>query len=98
MTNGNDFAFNDTATRLEQISKENGIIASNPPLTKREHFAAMAMQGHLSNSAESDISASYVRKELGIEDYDFKMHHPMYVAQLAVRYADALIDELNKTK
>jgi hypothetical protein len=44
MTNGNDFAFNDSATRLQAATPE-GIEAHNPPLTKREYFAAMAMQG-----------------------------------------------------
>ena len=47
-------------------------------LTKREYFAAMAMQGILSNSSG---------------DYDFGG-----AATDAVRYADALLTELEKTQ
>lgn len=56
MTHGNDFAFNDTATRLKETSPEK-IRADNPPLTKREYFAAMAMQGLVSKAAcDSDAT------------------------------------------
>lgn len=44
MTKGFDFAFNDTATRLQSVNDDD-IKAEHPPLTKREYFAAMAMQG-----------------------------------------------------
>lgn len=39
-TDANDYAY-----------PSNGIITGGPPLTKRELFAAMAMQGYLSNSS-----------------------------------------------
>lgn len=48
-------------------------------ITKREHFAGLAMQGLLSNSSQTDTT-------------DFE-----WVAKHAVGYADALIEELNKT-
>lgn len=47
-------------------------------LTKREYFAAMAMQGYLA-SVPSDT-----------------IERPEYAASHAVKYADALINELNK--
>jgi len=53
-----------------------------PGLTKREHFAAMAMQGILSNP----------RWE-GKDDY-----LAYQVASSAVRYADALLAELERAK
>jgi hypothetical protein len=49
-------------------------------LTKREHFAAMAMQGQLSNPA--------ILERHGLEAKD--------VAKTAVDFADALIAALNK--
>jgi hypothetical protein len=55
MTNGSDFAFNDSATRLQAATPE-GIEAHNPPLTKREYFAAMALQGILVNNSKSYTS------------------------------------------
>jgi hypothetical protein len=57
------------------ISDEGYII--NAGLTKREYFAAMAMQGLLSDYESESI-----------EDY----------SKYAVQLADALIEELSKTK
>ena len=55
---------------------EYGIDAPQERLTKREYFAAMAMQGLLAN--DSGLITSKARD--------------------AVKAADALIEELNKTK
>lgn len=57
-------------------------------LTKREHFAAMAMQGILANSLiyEAMIPAS---KHYGVSS-------SQGTAEFAVTVADALIAELNK--
>ena len=49
-------------------------------LTKREYFAAMALQGYLASVPTDTIE------------------RPEYAASHAVKYADALIDELNKEK
>jgi hypothetical protein len=57
------------------ISDEGYII--NAGLTKREYFAAMALQGLLSDYESESI-----------EDY----------SKYAVQLADALIEELSKTK
>lgn len=67
----------------------NAIVIDNPStgpdinygLTIREHFAAMAMQGMLSNDWQG-----YAKRE---EECDA-------MARCAVNYADALIAELNK--
>ena len=53
-------------------------------LTKREHFAAIALQGlitsHYSSETDPDVPEASDRE----------------IAQLAVQQADALIDELNR--
>lgn len=68
-------------------------------LTKREYFASMAMQGIL-NGGESIIPSrvSECENALGLEpgSYKYEKHYPALVALSARRYADALIDELNK--
>ena len=56
---------------------EYGIDAPQEGLTKREYFAAMAMQGLLTKFGN---------------DYELQ------IAKDAIYWADALIDELNKTK
>ena len=50
-------------------------------LTKREYFAAMAMQGVLSNSA--------------ILDY-LKDSNTLYLSERAVKIADEILDQLEK--
>ena len=47
-------------------------------LSKREYFAALAMQGLISNAPEGNL------------------HNYAHGAPLAVAWADALIEELNK--
>ncbi len=67
-------------------------------LTKREYFAAMAMQGILSNSAESSVSTSFVLQELGLPKetkYVYEEHYTAYVAKVSCAFADALIKQLN---
>lgn len=78
-TNGNDFAFNTSATIIRQTRPE-GITASNPPLTKREYFASVALQGILS-SRELQIT---------LNKYRIKW------AAFSIEMADELIEELNK--
>ena len=70
---------NDPGSDFETMSYSEPIHRG---LTKREHFAAMAMQGILSNP----------RWE-GKDDY-----LAYQVASSAVRYADALLAELERAK
>ena len=65
--------------------------------TRREYFAAKAMQGILSRS-RGTATLGEVLKTLGLPEeteYDFKTHHPKYVAKIAVLYANALLEELS---
>jgi hypothetical protein len=82
MTNGNDGAFPSmTSYRLKAGESEREKTETIGGLTKREYFAAMAMQGLLSNAeAVTEISKA-----------DFGP-----LQQYAVRFADALIDALNQ--
>ena len=78
MTNENDAAFGAT------VRYQDGIDAQLPGLTKREYFAAVAMQGLLAVD------------ELVIYTPPATVHREI-VACNAVSYADELIAELNKT-
>ena len=51
-------------------------------LTKREHFASMAMQGYLTNNDKG----TYITMDDAIK----------FMAELSVKQADALINALNK--
>ena len=79
-TNPNDQAF------ARPYSRENDgdHCFDQPGLTKREYFAAMAMQGLLANAEQW--------KYMGTQSLDFKNE----IRGLAVEFADALIAELNK--
>jgi hypothetical protein len=55
-----------------------------PGLTKREYFAALAMQAQISSDNNKMLSA---------EEW---MQEPKRISSWAVMYADALIEELNK--
>lgn len=64
-----------------------GYITSNyfnAGLSKREYFAAMAMQGYLANSFNHEM----------IQPVSTATH--AQIAELSVGAADALIEELNK--
>lgn len=67
-------------TELRRYGSEYQFVTEDfyPGLTKREYFAAMAMQGCIINSPIGQISNSH------------------YGCQLAIKWADNLIDELNK--
>ena len=57
-------------------------------LTKREYFAAMAMQGMVANPAIMEaLTSSQLIKGNGAER----------VAEVSVQYADALLNELSKS-
>jgi hypothetical protein len=60
----------------------------NPPLTKREYFAAMFMAGTIANPEGMAYLSSAHGSDL---DTPFKR-----IASKSVKLADALIEELNK--
>jgi hypothetical protein len=55
-----------------------------PSLTKREYFAAMAMQGSLSANPVYNFDSNLTTQQL--------------VAMVSVSFADALLEELERTK
>lgn len=80
MTNGNDPAGSITAELLDRCGEVN---FSPFGLTKREKFAAMAMQGFLSNPKISEDPKSGEKLRQGL-------------ASASILCADALIEALNK--
>lgn len=83
-TNGSDLAF-DGQMILKQISKDSTEthISQAQGLTKREYFAAMAMQGSI--CANDHCNPDWITEETAISH-----------ARKAVMLADALIKELNQ--
>ncbi len=75
--------------------KEGIYLVHKEGLTKKEHFAAMAMQGILSNSTFTDNAKRMCAdKGIAITDDAIEIIEPF--AKLAVDCADAIIKELNK--
>lgn len=86
-TNPNDPihpSVDETTTRLIGNNDSVTEFMGANGLTKREYFAAMAMQGMLSNSYNDGAS-----QPLSTASHD-------QIAQMAVSIADALIAEMNK--
>ncbi len=72
MTDGNDFVF------VHDTRPQGGSV----PLTKREYYTGLAMQGQLANSyyaKQSDLTPGRIAG----------------IAQISVKLADAIIKELN---
>jgi len=70
-------------------------------LTKREYLAAKAMQGFISDPSMSDFTPTHIKETIGVdneEKYNYMVHYPKYIALLAVAFADALIEQLNKSE
>ena len=74
-TNPNEPAF----SKPSFYHPDGGLVSPNTGLTKREYFAAMALQGIIANKDGLDIKIERI-------------------VESAVDIADALIEELNKTK
>lgn len=92
MTDPNDLAFPIMGNSGEKNSygecKIPPTVGANG-LTKREYFAALAMQGMLGNSRivnDDEDDGSNARDEIQQE----------WIAQASLELADALIDELSK--
>jgi len=73
---------NDPINVIDGMYASDAIQSDNTGLTKREHFAAMAMQGLLSG------------RRAGI--YEFKRELELKIAELSVNIADDLIKALNR--
>lgn len=84
MTNGND------PINGQVVTDNNGIFVGHAGgLTKREYFAAMAMQGLLAHGETVPHRVIPHGKFQGLRELDLDVH-------TAVEYADALIAALNK--
>lgn len=79
-TNPND----PTQSFPKGINLQGKILVDGIGLTKREYFAAMALQGYLANSFNHEM----------IQPVSTATH--AQIAELSVGAADALIKELNK--
>lgn len=84
MTNANDLAYPVPDTVAKLIHEGYYFNDQYLGLTKREYFAAMAMQGLLANYAANGMYGNYVE-------------YPM-VEKAAVSQADALIKALNESE
>lgn len=63
-------------------------------LTKREHIAAMAMQGLLAGGADKSYMSSLTKEEIANHDWD----SGAAISLLSVSYANALLNTLEETK
>lgn len=79
-----------------------GIGGLNPfGLTKREHFASLAMQGMLADPSQFDVPINFIMDYIGVPRsviYSPEVHYPKYLAKRSVQYADALLAELDGTQ
>lgn len=92
--NGNDNAFPKiTYINLDLSHTNFGNVSSENGLTKRELFAAMAMQGWLANFSDGHVQQIITMARTGE-----KKTHAQICAEESVACADALIDELSKGK
>jgi hypothetical protein len=76
---------NDPITLLHSASEKDMLFQG---LTKREYFAAMALQGLCANPILKDV----INKVKSAKEFD------SYTANTAVSLADALINALNEIK
>lgn len=87
MTNGNDGAFGKKERMGSAYMGDITVRTYGDGLTKREYFAAMAMQGFLANSVIA-ASLAEMHRAGGDPKDDY--------AKLSIKMADALIAALNK--
>jgi hypothetical protein len=87
MTKGNDPAFSPQNPKKIGWIDASGVLNTEyrdvPGLTKREYFAALAMQGWLAMCGGGNNE---------------ELPSPQFVADRSVELADALIESLNKTQ
>tara|TARA_R110000868_G_scaffold125265_3_gene331030 strand:- start:8347 stop:8601 length:255 start_codon:yes stop_codon:yes gene_type:complete len=84
MTNNADMPARPTPY-MDMVNMSGELYCDNTGLTKRETFAAMAMQAMISSRYYSDFCGKYDDKEVGI-------------AISAIDHADALLAQLEQSK
>lgn len=79
-------------TEPSDLVDYNPIAQQATGLTKREHFASMAMQGILAGlHGSKEVMKAFSKK------CDEEKEEPVdYIANMSIEYADALIQALNK--
>lgn len=94
MTNGNDSAF---VAVTADIGKEGEVtgLQTTQPLTKREYFAAMAMQALIANPERYKYVTQRMDTPTKPWSHEDATRHN---AEKAVYFADALIEALNQEK
>lgn len=97
MTNPNDSIHGDTSV-IDRDGNRCGRIPSVGGLTKREHFAGLAMPSIIAAGDNYGCGLKEAARRLGITEaeYNGDVHFPIIAAMDAVIAADALIAELNK--
>ena len=63
-------------------------------LTKREYVATKLMNG-IMRDGETTIKSICQYLEIEEKDYNYKIHYPIFVAKIAIKYADTLLNELS---
>jgi len=95
MTQPNDPAGVISAELLDRCGEVN---FSPFGLTKREKFAAMAMQGILADPSMADTPTKEILAKIGVPEsmtYQYPKHYAKYISLISVEMADALIEALN---
>jgi len=65
----------------------------------RNLYAAMAMQGMLSDPSNNNFTSAFILKTLGLDietEYEFPKHFMQFVSKCSVYASDTLIAELKK--
>ena len=95
MNNG-DMPANSTSLEISERYEDGHYDQVALGLTKREHFAGLAMQSLLLDKLFADMSAGQAAKLLGIneDEYRGKTDFPKLIGKFSIRYADALLAAL----
>lgn len=97
MTNPNDFAFNDSETRIKSVTEDGSKEYYQPPLTKREYFAAMRKEPYSGNDTlPFGVAKLVMGSEAPTDPLENLKWWVMALEKFAVMRADALINALNK--
>tara|TARA_R110000782_G_scaffold268367_1_gene364678 strand:+ start:466 stop:759 length:294 start_codon:yes stop_codon:yes gene_type:complete len=84
------------ASPITPAGYEEDISGEYEGLTKREHFAGLAMQGLIGDKMFADMGAYGASQLLGIDEekYIGQRDFPKLLSKFSVQYADALLKAL----
>ena len=101
MKNANQPAFPEVNSEIIKIGGEDALnTVTNGGLTKREYFAAMAMQGFINtNMVREETMHSKIQRLLGLDGWKVKNSYSYSnIVKSSVELADKLLAELEKSK